>query len=280
MKKRYAFTLIELLVVIAIIAILAAILFPVFAQAKESAKRTSELSNTKQLVLGNIMYAADYDDVFTLHGHWLGDPQTGWFYRTAPYVKNLNIFRSPLDSYGHSLNVDGWMGPSISVGANTLAGLTDPTTADNIMRGVIGFDMRTNWGGPIGTMSQTNITNVAETIMLAPKYSSDVRAQNAWPSAVTPFSTLQSTFLWDFDPSCSGKAYYYTNPTSSGAIPNAARAEAAYPRGRRGGVSRSSNGQSSFAFADGHAKSLRPEQTNPDGCRQPARNMWDSQRPQ
>ncbi|MFZ4507266.1 MAG: prepilin-type N-terminal cleavage/methylation domain-containing protein [Fimbriimonas sp.] len=62
--KRKAFTLIELLVVIAIIAILAAILFPVFAQAKESAKRTSELANMKQLALGNIMYSADYDDVF------------------------------------------------------------------------------------------------------------------------------------------------------------------------------------------------------------------------
>src|SRR5687768_15868054 len=60
---RRAFTLIELLVVIAIIAILAAILFPVFAQAKEAAKKTQCLSNTKQTVLGALMYAADYDDV-------------------------------------------------------------------------------------------------------------------------------------------------------------------------------------------------------------------------
>ena len=61
---RKAFTLIELLVVIAIIAILAAILFPVFAQAKAAAKKTAALSNTKQLVLGMIMYIGDYDDVF------------------------------------------------------------------------------------------------------------------------------------------------------------------------------------------------------------------------
>ena len=59
---RKAFTLIELLVVIAIIAILAAILFPVFAQAKEAAKRTTDLSNAKQIGLAFQMYAGDYDD--------------------------------------------------------------------------------------------------------------------------------------------------------------------------------------------------------------------------
>ncbi len=64
--KRNAFTLIELLVVIAIIAILAAILFPVFAQAKVAAKKTSDLSNTKQFATGTMIYSADYDDVFPL----------------------------------------------------------------------------------------------------------------------------------------------------------------------------------------------------------------------
>src|ERR1035438_2080531 len=61
---RHAFTLIELLVVIAIIAILAAILFPVFAQAKEQAKKTSCLSNTKQMALGLYIYTNDSDDYF------------------------------------------------------------------------------------------------------------------------------------------------------------------------------------------------------------------------
>jgi prepilin-type N-terminal cleavage/methylation domain-containing protein len=64
--RSRGFTLIELLVVIAIIAILAAILFPVFAQAKESAKRTAALSNTKQMGTGQIIYTADYDDLFPL----------------------------------------------------------------------------------------------------------------------------------------------------------------------------------------------------------------------
>src|SRR5687768_9671457 len=64
---RRAFTLIELLVVIAIIAILAAILFPVFAQAKEAAKKTHCVSNTKQVALAALMYAGDYEDVLPLH---------------------------------------------------------------------------------------------------------------------------------------------------------------------------------------------------------------------
>jgi prepilin-type N-terminal cleavage/methylation domain-containing protein/prepilin-type processing-associated H-X9-DG protein len=64
---RRAFTLIELLVVIAIIAILAAILFPVFAQAKESAKQTTCVSNSKQTALASLMYANDYDDTMTRH---------------------------------------------------------------------------------------------------------------------------------------------------------------------------------------------------------------------
>ncbi len=62
-QKRWAFTLIELLVVIAIIAILAAILFPVFAQAKVAAKKTQSLSNLKQITTAWLMYSADYDDV-------------------------------------------------------------------------------------------------------------------------------------------------------------------------------------------------------------------------
>jgi prepilin-type N-terminal cleavage/methylation domain-containing protein/prepilin-type processing-associated H-X9-DG protein len=63
-RKKRAFTLIELLVVIAIIAILAAILFPVFAQAKEAAKKTADLSNQKQIALGVVMYAVDSDDIY------------------------------------------------------------------------------------------------------------------------------------------------------------------------------------------------------------------------
>lgn len=97
MKKPFrarAFTLIELLVVIAIIAILAAILFPVFAQAKYAAKKTQDLSNIKQIATSNAMYTADYDDVQPLSrivengGDWWSARMKSWKDATAPYVKN------------------------------------------------------------------------------------------------------------------------------------------------------------------------------------------------
>ena len=99
-KKNYAFTLIELLVVIAIIAILAAILFPVFAKVREKARQTSCLSNEKQLGLGFLQYTQDNDESFTpadnatvgMHGH-------GWGSRIYPYVKSLAVYGCPDDTY-------------------------------------------------------------------------------------------------------------------------------------------------------------------------------------
>ncbi len=104
MSKR-GFTLIELLVVIAIIAILAAILFPVFARAREKARQTSCLSNLKQIGLAILMYAQDYDEQLVRSEGYrsfaeLSTP-TGrcyWFMRIEPYIKNYQIFSCP--SYG------------------------------------------------------------------------------------------------------------------------------------------------------------------------------------
>jgi prepilin-type N-terminal cleavage/methylation domain-containing protein/prepilin-type processing-associated H-X9-DG protein len=121
-RCKKAFTLIELLVVIAIIAILAAILFPVFAQARESARKTSCLSNVKEISLALTMYVQDYDERFPMWANsmttgtpgWdpvpaLGHPDpdcpdevyhyTGWDKMVQPYVKNRQIFQCP-DNYG------------------------------------------------------------------------------------------------------------------------------------------------------------------------------------
>ena len=116
--KNKAFTLIELLVVIAIIAILAAILFPVFAQAKLSAKKTASLSNTKQIGLSEIMYAGDYDDYFILGGNATYGSSVGgftaqvragvaqsWVYLALPYIKTLGIMVDP--GVGDSLSIYG-----------------------------------------------------------------------------------------------------------------------------------------------------------------------------
>jgi prepilin-type N-terminal cleavage/methylation domain-containing protein/prepilin-type processing-associated H-X9-DG protein len=92
-SKRDGFTLIELLVVIAIIAILAAILFPVFAQARERARTTTCLSNLKQLGTGVTMYLQDYDGAYPLA--WYNTPQYGFDCVLQPYVKNLQVFGCP-----------------------------------------------------------------------------------------------------------------------------------------------------------------------------------------
>jgi prepilin-type N-terminal cleavage/methylation domain-containing protein/prepilin-type processing-associated H-X9-DG protein len=92
---RRGFTLIELLVVIAIIAILAAILFPVFAKAREKARQTSCLNNTKQIAIAALSYAAHYDEGFApwyyaINGTWTYYPT---FY--TPYVKNTQVWICP-----------------------------------------------------------------------------------------------------------------------------------------------------------------------------------------
>jgi prepilin-type N-terminal cleavage/methylation domain-containing protein/prepilin-type processing-associated H-X9-DG protein len=104
MSRRKGFTLIELLVVIAIIAILAAILFPVFAQAREKARAATCLSNGKQIGLGLMMYAQDYDEMLPIHN------DTTQFMREivgatvirpnyarliGPYLKNVGVYRCP-----------------------------------------------------------------------------------------------------------------------------------------------------------------------------------------
>jgi prepilin-type N-terminal cleavage/methylation domain-containing protein/prepilin-type processing-associated H-X9-DG protein len=97
--RRKGFTLIELLVVIAIIAILAAILFPVFARAREKARQASCQSNIKQLELGLLMYTQDYDEMVGYNYQYMPQPgatQLAWWWdQVQPYVKNDQIVRCP-----------------------------------------------------------------------------------------------------------------------------------------------------------------------------------------
>jgi len=107
---RRAFTLIELLVVIAIIAILAAILFPVFAKAREKARQTACLSNTKQMALALVQYAQDYDETLVPRVIRLPDgtywEAMSWRRNLFPYVKSADVFRCPSNPLGDRIGRD------------------------------------------------------------------------------------------------------------------------------------------------------------------------------
>lgn len=134
------FTLIELLVVIAIIAILAAILFPVFAQAREEARRIACLSNARQIGLGIAMYAQDFDETMP-PVYYDGNVGTDVWQIIMPYVKNRDIFYCPdrtevdpntkqrYNGYGYN-----W-GPLTYGGGGVLYGQENVSSTINIQRG-------------------------------------------------------------------------------------------------------------------------------------------------
>ena len=140
MARKQGFTLIELLVVIAIIAILAAILFPVFARAREKARASSCLSNMKQIGLAVLQYAQDYDENFPAWATW--DDSTGkWLYiynGLAPYMKNLQILDCPSDEWT-STGLADWESPNnvcwyngemhVSYGSNRICDWTGSASA-------------------------------------------------------------------------------------------------------------------------------------------------------
>lgn len=121
--KARGFTLIELLVVIAIIAILAAILFPVFARAREAARATACRNNLKQIGTAMMMYVQDYDEQL---GHsWIDSPNNWtWRYYLQPYIKNQNVMKCPssqyADSYGFYPALNRRALASLTVPADTL----------------------------------------------------------------------------------------------------------------------------------------------------------------
>jgi prepilin-type N-terminal cleavage/methylation domain-containing protein/prepilin-type processing-associated H-X9-DG protein len=145
---RSGFTLIELLVVIAIIAILAAILFPVFARARENARRSSCQSNLKPLALGVMQYSQDYDERFPSYANASG--QNGWSMLTQPYLKSLQILQCPSDSGVPTLKVDG--------------------TPDDVQPGYVDYAYNVSLGwSDVGTVqgrALSSVTDAVRTVLL------------------------------------------------------------------------------------------------------------------
>jgi len=145
---KRGFTLIELLVVIAIIAILAAILFPVFAQAREAARKTTCLNNVKQLALSHIMYANDYDEQLATSWSYGFPGEFTW--AVQPYIKNLSVLLCP----DRTVSPAALGAPTACNNVNMLPGGIDNPTGIATAWGY-GFNTGVDWNDDTGATQKT-----------------------------------------------------------------------------------------------------------------------------
>jgi prepilin-type N-terminal cleavage/methylation domain-containing protein/prepilin-type processing-associated H-X9-DG protein len=260
MNIRKGFTLIELLVVIAIIAILAAILFPVFAQAKLAAKKASDLSNFKQVGLGIMMYTTDYDDVYPLSYFWdvnFVAPYTDSYYWSSqgcvqPYIKNLDIYKSPVDSFNSTHNA-AYYGIATSRTPKPTSFLVNAITPAYPMFGVnapqglmpASPSMPPTWGATttVVTTSATQAPEPSTIVLLAngnKEIYGDYFACAEW---------INNEISWCYSAPVGIVEQYLID-----GIYFAVQGDPLYPAWRK------FSGGANFAFGDGSAKLLRPSQ--------------------
>ena len=268
------FTLIELLVVIAIIAILAAVLFPVFGRARENARRSSCQSNLKQLGLGILQYTQDYDESYPIASqgpYTYSDVSIGlisqWPVAIQPYIKSLQVFQCPSDSKkGDNAPYGGIM---LSYAANSYCNYPASTGYGLTFSGVLGIN-GVNWGQTfydgkqVVTTSAAKITQPSEVIMLTEKHSANIIANTGGANAslgnvsaygANSMFTATGNFGWGIN---------------GDNIPDGSRSGTTFDTGVNGGVSVAHLETSNFLFVDGHVKALKPLATVT------GRNMWNA----
>jgi prepilin-type N-terminal cleavage/methylation domain-containing protein/prepilin-type processing-associated H-X9-DG protein len=259
-QSRGGFTLIELLVVIAIIAILAAILFPVFAKAREKARQISCASNEKQIALGALQYTQDNDEMFpagTSNGYD-GDPN-GWAGLIYPYVKSAQVYKcpddpQPLDVVSYAIN--NYVGNA----GNWRSLAQDPVNGYNSGTPISMFN------APSSTILFCEVSYSYLTPGALSWYAYDSQALVNNTDFASPTTNGEAVWGWSSNPATGGGPW--GNPTLAtgllyGQDPSTVPNTVAAIEGRH-------TGGSNFVLCDGHVKFYRGSAVSPAWGPEPA----------